>query len=449
MPPVLSVAEPAVGEPLLGEPDAPLHRIPEMVLQDAWARGLFDADQLVTLEGEPVRILDPGALNTVSGPDFSGARLQIGAAPDALVWAGDVEIHRTSGEWELHGHHEDPAYDRVVLHVVLSPDRRTGLLRRSDGSPLPEATLLPALNRSLRGMLHDFYVAGPRVAPFCAGRWDAVPESLRRAYVRELAERRLLARAERLGRAFGARPELGLLLGQRVFRCLGYRPNADAMERLYSRLPWGAVHALTDPADLTAMLMGMAGLLTPNLLDTDESSRFDQLRASFDLPAPMRPEAWRSGVRPANAPRRRLTQAAAMLAPGGPLRGPAPLDRIRACLGARDPVGELRTLLRPTDASTPAVGRDRFERIVVDAVVPVLLLDGQVRGDAQQHERAVGLLARLRPPSDAVTRAFRDAGLASTSALEAQGMYELDASFCQEQRCARCRIGKTLLERPR
>ena len=84
-----------------------------------WKTARFDLRDLKTTAGEPLMIQEFGQHNTDAGPDFDAARLKI----DGLLWAGKVEMHLHSSEWYTPGHEEDPAYDGVILHVVLEEDR--------------------------------------------------------------------------------------------------------------------------------------------------------------------------------------------------------------------------------------------------------------------------------------------------------------------------------------
>ena len=63
-------------------------------------------------------MLHPGLANGGGGPDFVGACL----LDEAGLVRGDVELHRASRDWRAHGHHRDPHYDNVVLHVVAVDD---------------------------------------------------------------------------------------------------------------------------------------------------------------------------------------------------------------------------------------------------------------------------------------------------------------------------------------
>ena len=45
------------------------------------------------------------------------------ALPDGTVLAGDVEVHLRASDFVGHGHREDPAFGRVVLHLAWMDDR--------------------------------------------------------------------------------------------------------------------------------------------------------------------------------------------------------------------------------------------------------------------------------------------------------------------------------------
>ena len=89
----------------------------EEFLYYIWENRLTDKD-LKTTEGEAVEMVATGYRNTDSGPDFLEAKIQIG---DKL-WAGHVEIHVKSSDWNRHGHQSDKAYKNVILHVVYEND---------------------------------------------------------------------------------------------------------------------------------------------------------------------------------------------------------------------------------------------------------------------------------------------------------------------------------------
>lgn len=80
----------------------------------------------------------PGWKNHEEGPDFLDGLLKI----DGRVVRGDVEIHRTSKDWYAHGHHRDPRFNRVILHVVGSLEGRRPITTQN-GRVIP-STLISA-----------------------------------------------------------------------------------------------------------------------------------------------------------------------------------------------------------------------------------------------------------------------------------------------------------------
>lgn len=448
----------------LHEPDARLAHLPEAVVQDLWAQQRFARADLRTTDGRRVHVIDPGRLNTDGGADFSAAQVRIGETR----WAGDVEIHRTSGDWLVHRHHEDPRYDRVILHVVLAADRHTGALRRSDGTPLPEIVLLPRLDASLRTHLWRTFARPP--APFaCAGDWGTVPEAVRRPWLRRLGRDRLRAHADRLGDAFVQTADAEEALWRGVLRALGYAPNADAMERLARRVPLVRLCALPEAADREAVLLHAAGLLPPEArLPPGDAETVAYGRDLLDRAAerardlaPLPETTWQfARLRPANQPARRIAQAAAMS--GGWLRRD-PLGDALARLDARRPWKALRELVasdepdpfwtvhtrvetrcRPISA---ALGRERADRIVANALLPTLLLRAEMADDEPLAARVLAVLADAKAPSDRVTRRYAEAGAGPADALEAHGLHHLAPHYCDAGRCLACDVGQAILSR--
>lgn len=92
----------------------------EKQVQRIWAARAFRLNGLVTRSGKRIEVLDPGRWNFQEGPDFRDAILEF----DGRRKHGDVEIHLHERDWLRHGHHEDPNFSNVILHVVLFPDRR-------------------------------------------------------------------------------------------------------------------------------------------------------------------------------------------------------------------------------------------------------------------------------------------------------------------------------------
>ena len=86
----------------------------EDLLQYIWQFQYFNNSELFTSSGEAIQIINTGTHNTNQGADFTNAKIKIGKT----IWAGNVELHINSSDWDMHHHSGDPNFNNVILHVV-------------------------------------------------------------------------------------------------------------------------------------------------------------------------------------------------------------------------------------------------------------------------------------------------------------------------------------------
>ncbi|MEM1126540.1 MAG: DUF2851 family protein [Bacteroidota bacterium] len=428
----------------LHEPDTTIRGVPEAFVQALWEDRSFTTTALRTVHGHTVRIISGGQPNDHAGPDFLGATLSV----DGLPWHGDVEIHTRSAFWNQHGHHRDPRYNGVVLHVCLQADTTTGTLVRADGSALDELILAPYLHHPVQRALHAYRTA--KAPPFlCAPLVRHVPQTLLASWLGRLGKRRLALKAERARTAHRHGASFDQVLYEALFEGLGYVPNAAPMRALAQRVPLALVRAHAPAAEiLRGSLLHLSGLSSANPAGhgglAQPISAWGKAIAAIP---PLLPTQWkRSRLRPANAPHRRLAQGVAWLAPGGLLRD-RPLARLRHALTSSEPAGALSALLRPATDTGP-VGLGRAHQLIVNAVIPTLLATLHPTLDLNLRRRLLDLPSALPPPSTSLVRTYQEAGLAARSALDVQGVYHLHARYCTPTRCLSCRIGQHLLPGP-
>ncbi|MGA1599141.1 MAG: DUF2851 family protein [bacterium] len=225
-----------------GSPSALPH---EDLLQLVWSEQRFRQDALQTTEGQPLLIEFPGWRVSSGGPDFTEARVVLGSSEDAVALFGAVEVHWRSSGWYAHRHHENPAYNSVVLHVVLYQDSAREI-RREDGRVVPQLELAPLLGEPLPELAEQGRSeasAAPwrqrlEVQDELPGRCGVMlaSETALRRVVAHAAEQRLLAKAEALRVRWPQQPEEELLF-QQLFKALGQTAHAAAFEELAQLYP--------------------------------------------------------------------------------------------------------------------------------------------------------------------------------------------------------------------
>lgn len=434
------------GPELLSDPSFP-HR--EELLQFIWEQRLFDEQDLRTEDGAPVEVMDPGQRGAGSGPDLHGAHLVIGGQR----WAGTVEVHVRAGEWYDHGHHEDPAYDTVVLHVVWAHDRDA----RTASGRCPPTVVLRERVAPERLALCERLLRSRGWVP-CAGGLAGVPKAVVERCLNELL-------IERLERKVAAVAHLHASLGHdpwatayhMLLRGLAGPMNAEAGGMLAHSLPVRTLlKARHDLFRLEALLFGQSGLIPSDATGSYPASlRMEHalLARSHGL-SPMPVVAWRmGGVRPGSFPTVRLAQFALFFHAHGDaivdlLRNAGKEELQRAFAVEAEGYWRMHHHFgRPSPPGAKRPGRALVEHLVINTVIPFRLAFARRAGRAQAQEEVLRLLGSLPAENNAVVRGWARAGLPVRSAAGSQALLELRAARCRQRRCLSCVIGMDLLGR--
>lgn len=295
-----------------GEPAVP----PERLLQAIWHHQRIRRASLKVEDGRRIRVLHPGFWNHESGPDFRGAVLQF--ENDAPV-TGDLEVDLRSAGWKAHGHDRNPAFTRVILHVIWETDARPA-------GDLPTLVLSRILDAPLEELSSWFSSEIPEGWPVALrGQCSAPLRELAPAEVEALLEQAASIRLRQKAHELAARArQKGWTqsLWEGLFRALGYKQNLWPMQRIGELIPRlgesrGGVLAWQ------ARLFGIAGLL-PDEVDGRRPANQAYLVRLWEfwwrererfISSILPRTLWRfNGIRPFNHPQRRLALAAHWLA---------------------------------------------------------------------------------------------------------------------------------------
>lgn len=415
-------------------------------MQYVWQHRLLLHSDMTTVDGRKVSIIDPGRLNTDSGPDFFNAKVRIA---DRL-WAGDVEIHVRASDWHRHGHDGNPAYDSVVLHVVDCDDVP---VKRSNGEVIPQMVMkcAPEFHRSYAMLVDRADIDLP-----CASHFPSITSLHLADWMDSLAFERLYAKADRfmeLVQNFAGDWEQALYVT--LARGLGFGKNADPMERLARSLPLKFLRRYSDSlTSLEALLMGQAGFL--NIAPADSyvevmRREYAFLSHRFSL-RPLDSPGWKMGrMRPQNLPFRRVATLAAM-AEGG-------FSMVSDLLEMTDPDKAVEYFRRPltgywADRYTfglpsaragETMSRASATVLVINVAVPLFIARGVSQGDDSLIEKGFDWLHALPPESNSIITLFMAGGLPCRDAFTSQALIQLRRVYCEQHRCLYCRLGHKLL----
>ena len=433
--------------------------VPERWLQQIWRHQRLRRDALHLADGRALQVLHPGFWNREPGPDFRGAVVQFEGNPPVT---GDVEIDRTESGWRSHRHMGNPAYARVILHVVWQ------------AIPQPRNPPLLALEPHLDTALAELSVwledEAPGLLPVSVpGRCSRPLATIPIDTSVELLEQAASLRLHRKTTEFGIRARhVGWegALWEGLMAGLGYRHNVWPMRRLAELLVPGRTmeSGPEHPSRVVgweARLLGVAGMLSEPGRATSDS---DHLRTLWDawwherdawaghtLPG----SVWKlSGVRPANHPQRRLALAARWMA-GGMIADD--LTRwLQSNFAPSAGAGQLRTILEPPEEEDafwrwhwtlrsrrcgqpqPLLGDGRVTDLAVNIVLPWLL----ARAWAGENQALAAEIQRRyftwpAAEENAVLRKIRQRLMGHSSrhlpqrAALQQGLMRISGDFCE------------------
>lgn len=430
--------------PLLLEPGFPYG---EDLLQFIWESRLFEHHALRTTDGRTLEVLKPGRIQRNSGPDLSGAQVRI----DGQLWAGTVEVHLRSSDWNAHGHQFDPAYENVVLHVVYEHDAEVRTLK---GNVLSTVELLPRVS-SESIALHHSLMRGQGFVP-CAEKMHRVDLArlgpwLERVLVERL-ERKTLE-VEELYRTLGG--NAAETLYHVLARAFGSKVNAEPFGMLAHVLPLRVLQKYRDDALRTeALLFGQAGLLQVDFVDAYPRALQVEHAILTKLhglkPAPV--AAWKFGrMRPMNFPTVRIAQFAQVL-----MQCQGALSDLLQHRSVKEIQGTLEVSASsywdthyhfdvPASPKPKRLGRAGADHVIINAIVPVLFAMGRIRGDQAMADHAMDLLDQLAPEANQVLEQWAALGLKADTAARGQSLLELKNIYCSACRCLSCGIGNQLL----
>ncbi len=115
-------------------------RISEAQLVRLWTIFARSSPTFWSSSGKLLKIIRPGYVNHSSGPDIFEATLEIAG----ITRTGAIELHLHPESWYQHGHHHDPGYNNLILHISLRPGKSLGI-RRQDGIEVPHLVLTKSI----------------------------------------------------------------------------------------------------------------------------------------------------------------------------------------------------------------------------------------------------------------------------------------------------------------
>jgi len=465
--------------------DQRLAPMDERLIQAIWNEQMLKSDVLVTADGRPVKVFDPGKWNGESGPDFRDADVSIGQRR----FRGDVEIHVYATEWERHGHQKDFDYNNVVLHVVLHRDDSLLADELHNGTMVPRLTLedflepdLETIRLALAG--EDYFHAQrtPEQGPGCHLEVARLTDGFLCELLDEAARERMETRVERYAHQ-AATTSLDEALYQALMTIMGHKGSKTLFFLLARRVPIDDLrlvlrntHVEELPLAIETILLQVSGLANYRSAsaaalssaedpaaaanDTDTEAyraslnrywaEYERFFSDRLIPPTRR---WMANVRPVNFPMRRVSGMARFLAKAafgeGLTAWLASMFRASAARypkSSRDFKRELKALAesltagdlsywchrytlggRRTEKPMLRIGGERAYSMLFNAVLPIMLLYARHLGDDQLEKYLWRLHGNFPALQENTITKFMKHRLLPAPALRAEVTFRLES----------------------
>ncbi len=422
--------------------------IREDLLHFIWRTKRFDVKQLATTNGDKIELLDWGQLNHDAGPDFLNAKIKIGNT----IWAGQIEMHLKSSDWNKHNHSSDAAYNNVILHVVYEHDE--DIITQS-GHNIPCMELKSRIDAPVIQNYRELMSSTARIP--CEPLFQHVRELHRDLWLERVLVERLEQKTKFIQQLLSTtKNDWDEVIYIMMARYLGMKVNAEPMQMLAERVPLKILEKHRDQENqVAALLFGASGLL--DIAEEDSFVKLLQrewniLKAKYSIEK-LPSTIWkRLRLRPANFPSVRIGQLVSLICRE---------SRMMRFIREQNSIQELRALflIEPNEywkthyslgeASAPRskkLGKQAVDTILINVVVPLLFQYGRLRNLESMCDRAFDILRELPAENNKITRIFSDLNYPIQNAHSSQAALQLHKSYCLPKKCTNCGIGQRLIQ---
>ncbi|MGI4805489.1 MAG: DUF2851 family protein [Janthinobacterium lividum] len=422
----------------------------EDFLHYIWKFSLYQKQELVTADHQPLHIISPGFHHQHAGPDFQQAKIRI----NDTLWVGNVEIHIRASDWMRHHHSQDPSYNNVILHVVYKNDQE---IWNEPCLKMPVLVLENRITDQLLLRYQNLIFAEQTNFP-CEKTIRFVDELTIQTWLDRMLIQRLEEKSAKVKTVL--RQQKGNweeTFYQLLAANFGFKVNALPFELLAKSLPLQILskHSF-NLLQTEALVFGQAGFLEdesddPYFLSLQKEYQF--LQQKYNL-LPLEKHLWKFlRLRPSNFPTIRLAQFAALMHRNNRFLAEIiqteNVKNIDASFIGINPSAYWLEHYQFGKSSKPilkTLGTSSVENILINTVAVFLFAFGNENQVEIHRHKALQLLENLPCESNIIISNFISAGIKVSSAANSQSLIELKNEFCDKKRCLECAIGHKLLK---
>ena len=420
----------------------------EEFLHYIWQYKLFSSVKLKTTRNEELFVLNQGAYNTNSGPDFLNAQLKI----DSQTWVGNAEIHLKSSDWYLHKHEEDENYDAVILHVVWEHD--TDVFMKNN-KPIPTLELKNIVDKKLLNNYQSLFSKHQRWIA-CENQISEVDSFLFNNWLERLYFERLEVKSIFINKLLqDSNNDYESVLFKLLAKNFGLKVNGEVFLSLAQSFNFSTFKKIQqNELHLSALLFGQAGFLkeeSEEVYQLELKNEYNYLQHKYNL------HGIDNGfqffrMRPNNFPTIRIAQLVSLFSKHQNLFSKLiQLEKLQDfytffSVEVNDFWKTHYSFNTTSKKSPKKLTKPFVDLLLINTIIPLKFVYLKNRGEVSEND-FLNLIQQIKPEKNSITSKFLDLEIDTNNALETQALLELKNNYCAKKLCLQCAIGKVILKR--
>ena len=419
----------------------------EDFLHYIWKFRKFCSPKLKTSSGEFVQVFNPGIHNFNSGPDFIGALVEI----NEIKWAGNIELHVNSSDWNKHKHSLDSNYESVILHVVWNHDTE---IQRLDGTYIPVLELKKNVKKDVYVSYKNFIQYQHKWLP-CENQIQSVNSVTRVKWLERLFFERLEYKSEKILECYqDNNNDWEATLFKLLIENFGVKINQASFLSIGESLPFEVFRRLfNDLESLEAVLFGQAKLLTKN--DNDDYQLrllkdYNFIKHKYKITDQSFVNVNFFRLRPHGFPTIRLSQFANLY-----FKHKSIFSNLLNCKTLNDyyDLFDVKASKywethynfgKKSKKRNTQLTESFIDKIILNTILPLKYIYGKTIGRTCNDE-ITNLINELKSESNSIVKKYSTIGISSKNAMESQALIQLNHFYCNKKKCLKCDFGVNII----
>jgi hypothetical protein len=421
----------------------------ESLVKYLWFFGNFLNNIVETVDKNKLQIIQRGTLNNDAGPDVFNAKIKL----NQTIWAGNIEFHLKSSDWNKHKHQFDKAYNNVILHVVYENDKE---IFKENGDKIEVLEIKKFVSPEILKQ-YEAWINSKNPIP-CHKELPKTDSFIFENWKNRLLVERIIRKTafieNHLEKSKNNWEQIFFIL---LVKSFGFNTNTLPFELLAKSIDFKLFEKYKNqPKIIEALLFGQAGLLNENFHDEHPrwlKKEYEFLQKKHQL-TPINQELWKFlRTRPKNFPTIRLFQLSVVLSHFDKLFSPViqshQLQELTSLFSLNFHSSYWDNHYKFDESSTKTIknlGKNAVESLIINFIIPFKFYYANTIDNETEKETTLAIYEKLQAEKNTIINTWKTNNIQVKNAYDSQALIELKTQYCDKKNCLRCAIGSNFIK---